>query len=300
MRRPHATPLRRRGPSPRAPRPPSGSRATPDRRARSPRAVSTARCSDSSGSSTRMPAVELGVPARGPPRRASGSAPRFDRPRCLRPQASRPRNEVRWATGKRNAPTSRAPRSCRCGERPVRGRAARHRGLGGPSTLAAQRDGGAACRSRCRPSAHTDRTVEIERARAAHDERGDERAPATRSRSRRPRPRRRPGRHAVHPLHRVAARHPHRRSARPACRRRACWRTAASCAGTRQRSSAPIHQSSSQSRRAGDTAPLRSTVASRLPPSTPMAIAAPVSEPAPVMSPRSRQTRAARPSPRAA
>ena len=49
------------------------------------------------------------------------------------------------------------------------------------------------------------------------------------------------------PLHRVAARDPQPRLRAPARRPTACWRTAGSRAGTRQRSSAPIHQSSVQS-----------------------------------------------------
>ena len=48
------------------------------------------------------------------------------------------------------------------------------------------------------------------------------------------------------PLHGVAARHPQRRSRPPGVPSTSDWRTAGSCSGTCQRSSAPIHQSSCQ------------------------------------------------------
>ena len=78
---------------------------------------------------------------------------------------------------------------------------------------------------------------------------------ATRWRSRPPRPRRRRRQArrthgAPRPLPAPAS-----RSAPPACRRPACWRTAASRPGTCQRSSAPIHQSSSHPAARGATTP---------------------------------------------
>ena len=179
----------------------------------------------------------------------------------------------------------RAPRSCigRKGPSFASPRVTRPSVL--PSRLAAQRDGGRSVRTAARPSAYTvvpwSSTALAPRSTSAATNGAGESLVSSST--------------ATSPVSALGAPYTTCRASplgiriavcttgMPSTR---CWRTAASRAGTRHRSSAPIHQSSSHPAARGATRPRPSTDASRVPPATPMIVV--VASPGPSSITRSR------------